>query len=40
MMATAFALFPVMRTGMRVSRFEGVLLLAAYMAYLVLLLRG
>lgn len=40
MMATAFALFPVMRTGMRVSRFEGVLLLAGYVAYLVLLLRG
>jgi cation:H+ antiporter len=39
MMATAFALFPVMRTGMQVSRFEGVLLLAMYVAYLVLLLR-
>jgi cation:H+ antiporter len=40
MMVTAFALFPVMRTGMRVSRLEGVLLLAAYVAYLALLLRG
>jgi cation:H+ antiporter len=40
MMASAFALFAVMRTGMRVSRFEGVLLLAMYVVYLALLLRG
>lgn len=39
MTVTAFALFPVMRSGMRVSRFEGGLLLAMYAAYLVLLLR-
>jgi cation:H+ antiporter len=39
MMASALALFPVMRTGMRISRLEGVLLLAMYVAYLVLLLR-
>jgi len=39
MMLSAFALFPVMRTGMRVSRVEGVALLAFYVAYVVLLLR-
>lgn len=39
MMCSAFALFPIMRTGMRVSRIEGVLLLALYAAYLFTLLR-
>jgi cation:H+ antiporter len=39
MMCSAFALFPIMRTGMRVSRLEGVLLLALYAAYLFTLLR-
>ena len=38
MVATAFVLFPVMRTGMRVTRVEGVLLLATYVTYVVLLL--
>ncbi len=38
MMATAFALFPVLRSGMRVSRLEGGLLLALYAAYLITLL--
>jgi cation:H+ antiporter len=40
MVVTALLLFPVMRTGMRVSRREGFVLLAGYLAYLVLLLRG
>lgn len=39
MMATAFAVFPIMLTGMRVSRFEGGLLLAMYLAYLLMLFR-
>jgi cation:H+ antiporter len=39
MLVTAFALFPILRTGMRVTRLEGGLLLAAYFAYLFLLLR-
>jgi cation:H+ antiporter len=39
MMATAFAVFPIMLTGMRVSRFEGGLLLAMYLAYLLVLFR-
>ena len=39
MLVTAFVLFPVLRTGMRVTRLEGVLLLGLYVAYLVTLLR-
>lgn len=39
MLATAFLLFPILRSGMRVTRTEGVLLLGIYVAYLVLLLR-
>jgi len=39
MMVTALALFPVLRSGMRVSRLEGALLLGLYAVYLVLLLR-
>lgn len=39
MIATAFALFPVMWTGRSVSRGEGALLLALYAAYLFMLLR-
>jgi cation:H+ antiporter len=38
MMVTAFALFPVMRSGMRVTRLEGGLLVAMYIAYLLVLL--
>ena len=38
MVVTAFLLFPVLRTGMRVSRLEGVLLLGVYVAYLFTLL--
>jgi cation:H+ antiporter len=38
MMVTALVLFPVLRTGMRVSRWEGVVLLAIYLAYLASLL--
>jgi len=36
----ALALFPIMRTGMRVSRLEGTALLATYVLYLVLVIRG
>lgn len=39
MLATSFVLFPVMRSGMQVSRFEASLLLAMYLAYLVVLFR-
>ena len=39
MLLTAFVLFPVLRSGMRVSRLEGLLLLGIYAAYLVTLLR-
>jgi len=39
MLAYAVALFPIMRSNMRVSRGEGVLLLASYAVYLLLLLR-
>jgi len=39
MLATSFLLFPILRSGMRVTRTEGVLLLGIYVAYLVLLLR-
>ncbi len=39
MLVTAFVLFPVLRTGMRVTRLEGLLLLGIYVAYLVTLLR-
>jgi cation:H+ antiporter len=39
MMATAFAVLPVMLIGMQVSRFEGGLLFAAYLAYLLVLFR-
>ncbi len=38
MMVVAFALFPLMRTGGRISRLEGSLLLTLYGAYLVVLL--
>lgn len=38
MLVLSFALFPVMRTGMKVSRSEGVLLLSIYAAYLFFLL--
>ncbi|MBK8004633.1 MAG: calcium/sodium antiporter [Gemmatimonadetes bacterium] len=40
MLLTAFALFPILRTGMRVSRLEGAILLAIYAAYLGVLLGG
>ena len=36
----ALALFPIMRTGMRVSRLEGTALLATYVLYLALVIRG
>jgi len=36
----ALALFPIMRTGMRVSRLEGAALLATYVLYLGLVIRG
>lgn len=39
MMATAFAVFPIMLSGRQVSRFEGGLLLAMYLAYLIVLFR-
>lgn len=39
MLATAFVLLPVMRTGMRVTRLEGGLLLLMYGGYLAVLLR-
>ena len=39
MIGYALALFPMMRAGLRISRANGVLLLAAYGLYLVLLLR-
>jgi len=39
MLVTAFAVFPILRTGMRVARWEGGLLLAMYLLYVVLLLR-
>ena len=39
MLVTAFVLFPVLRSGMRVTRVEGLLLLGIYAAYLVTLLR-
>ncbi len=39
MMATALALFPILRTGARVSRAEGIFLLVLYAAYLVMLIR-
>src|SRR5574341_228650 len=38
MVGTAFVLFPLMVTGMRVSRLEGFALLAAYVTYVALLL--
>ena len=40
MLGFSALLFPLMRTGMRVSRIEGALLLAGYVAYLVLLVSG
>jgi cation:H+ antiporter len=39
MLGTAFVLFPAMRTGMRVTRLEGGLLLLLYGGYLLILLR-
>jgi cation:H+ antiporter len=39
MLATALLLFPVLRSGMRVNRLEGVVMLLAYAAYVVLLVR-
>jgi cation:H+ antiporter len=38
MLGAALMLFPLMRSGMRVTRFEGVLLLGGFGAYMVLLL--
>ncbi|MBI2614773.1 MAG: sodium:calcium antiporter [Gemmatimonadetes bacterium] len=38
MVGTAFVLLPLMATGMRVSRLEGLALLAAYVTYVALLL--
>lgn len=40
MIGITLALFPMMLTGLRITRWEGALLLAAYGAYLTLLLRG
>jgi len=39
MLASAAVLFPILRSGMRVTRFEGLVLLGGYVAYVVLLLR-
>jgi cation:H+ antiporter len=39
MMVTALGLFPILWTGMRVTRVEGALLLGVYLAYLIVLLR-
>jgi cation:H+ antiporter len=39
MMVAAFALFPILRSGMQVARSEGLLLIGGYAAYLLLLLR-
>jgi len=39
MLVTSLALFPILRSGMKVTRIEGVLLLAAYLVYLATLLR-
>lgn len=39
MMVTALALFPILRSGGRVSRLEGAFLLGMYVVYLVLLIR-
>jgi hypothetical protein len=38
MVATSFVLLPMMMTGMRVSRLEGLALLLAYVTYVALLL--
>ncbi len=40
MIGTSAALFPLMRSGMRITRLEGAVLLAAFVAYTTLLLRG
>lgn len=40
MLAVTILLFPVMRTGMKVERWEGIALLTIYLAYLVLILSG
>ncbi len=39
MLALTLALFPLMRTGLRITRGEGALLLGAFVAYLVVLVR-
>ncbi len=39
MLATSLLLFPVLRTGMRVTRLEGAILLAIYVVYVALLVR-
>lgn len=38
MLATAFVLFPILRSGMKVTRGEGLLLVSVYLAYLLMLL--
>jgi cation:H+ antiporter len=40
MLAFSIVLFPVMKSGMRVSRGEGAALLAGFLAYMVVLLRS
>jgi hypothetical protein len=39
MLGTSLALFPLLKTGFRLTRLEGAFLVAAYLVYLVLLLR-
>lgn len=40
MLGTSLLLYPLMRSGARIARLEGALLVAAYAAYVALLLRG
>jgi cation:H+ antiporter len=40
MLGTAFVLFPLLRSGLRITRSEGALLVAIYAVYLGLLIRG
>lgn len=39
MLATAFVLFPILRSGMKVTRSEGLLLVSVYLVYLLMLVR-
>jgi cation:H+ antiporter len=40
MLGASLLLFPLMRSGMRVSRLEGALLLSGFLTYLTLLIRS